>query len=382
MANDERIEQKTTSYDELLLAGIEAVARFGLDRVTVADVIKISGHSRPTFYSYFGDINGMLAEIWIRFGRGLLDSQLYEVGADVAPIERNLDLESAVLQIMCASHRMPEVQEILAPDYADWWKQATKGNHYIELKLGWILAIKIGIALSEHIDSNHQQAGIVLPVLRTMPDNLDGSPLLAGLGDFPPFPEANSVIVEAETTEDQLMNATIEVVANSGVAAASVARIARKSRVSTGTIYPRFTTGRDLVEKSFDRAIADIVRGNLEQAGDMGFGADQYGLTIRTGFGNNRRVWRNYRIEMFLASMHDEAIRNKMVPGFETTRQQLVDGISTVPQFGPTLAQPLSYLMQVLGLGLSILHNAGLPLAELDHRIPTRYIGAAIAQAK
>ena len=382
MANDERIEQKTTSYDELLLAGIEAVARFGLDRVTVADVIKISGHSRPTFYSYFGDINGMLAEIWIRFGRGLLDSQLYEVGADVAPIERNLDLESAVLQIMCASHRMPEVQEILAPDYADWWKQATKGNHYIELKLGWILAIKIGIALSEHIDSNHQQAGIVLPVLRAMPDNLDGSPLLAGLGDFPPFPEANSVIVEAETTEDQLMNATIEVVANSGVAAASVARIARKSRVSTGTIYPRFTTGRDLVEKSFDRAIADIVRGNLEQAGDMGFGADQYGLTIRTGFGNNRRVWRNYRIEMFLASMHDEAIRNKMVPGFETTRQQLVDGISTVPQFGPTLAQPLSYLMQVLGLGLSILHNAGLPLAELDHRIPTRYIGAAIAQAK
>ena len=382
MANDERIEQKTTSYDELLLAGIEAVARFGVDRVTVADVIKISGHSRPTFYSYFGDINGMLAEIWIRFGRGLLDSQLYEVGADVAPIERNLDLESAVLQIMCASHRMPEVQEILAPDYADWWKQATKGNHYIELKLGWILAIKIGIALSEHIDSNHQQAGIVLPVLRTMPDNLDGSPLLAGLGDFPSFPEANSVIVEAETTEDQLMNATIEVVANSGVAAASVARIARKSRVSTGTIYPRFTTGRDLVEKSFDRAIADIVRGNLEQAGDMGFGADQYGLTIRTGFGNNRRVWRNYRIEMFLASMHDEAIRNKMVPGFETTRQQLVDGIIGVPEFGPTLAQPLSYLMQVLGLGLSILHNAGLPLAELDHRIPTRYIGAAIAQAK
>jgi AcrR family transcriptional regulator len=382
MSSSERNEQKSSSYDELLLAGIEAVARFGLDRVTVADVIKISGHSRPTFYSYFGDINGMLAEIWIRFGREMLDSQLYEVGAGAAPVERNLDLESTLMQIMCAAHRLPEVQEILVPDYADWWKQATKGNHYIELKLSWILAIKIGIALSEHIDPQHQIAGMVLPILRTMPDNLDGSPLLAGLGDFPPFPEANSVIVEAETTEDAIMNATIEVVANSGVGAASVARIARKSRVSTGSIYPRFTTGRDLVEKSFDRAIADVVRGNLEQAGDMGFGADQYGLTIRTGFGDNRKVWRNYRIEMFLASMHDEGIRNKMVPGFETTRQQLVDGISTVPEFGTALSQPLSYLMQVLGLGLSILHNAGLELAQLDHRIPARYIGAAIAQAK
>lgn len=382
MPNDERIEQKTTSYDDLLLAGIEAVARFGVDRVTVADVIKISGHSRPTFYSYFGDIKGMLAEIWIRFGRGMLDSQLYEVGTEVDPLVRNLNLESSLLQIMCASHRIPELQEILVPDYADWWKQATKGNHYIELKLGWTLAIKIGIALSTHIDAQHQLAAMVLPALRTMPDNLDGSPLLAGLGDFPPFPEANSVIVEAETTEDAIMNATVEVVANSGVAAASVARIARKSRVSTGSIYPRFTTGRDLVEKSFDRAIADIVRGNLEQAGTVGLGTDQYGLTIRAGFGNNRRVWRNYRIEMVLASMHDEGIRSKMLPGFETTRQQLVDGISGVPEYNAELAQPLSYLMQVLGLGLSLLHNAGIPLAELDHRIPARFIGAAIAQGK
>ena len=119
------------------------------------------------------------------------------------------------------------------------------------------------------------------------------------------------MIVEAETTEDAIMNATIEVVANSGVAAASVARIARKSRISTGSIYPRFATGKALVEKSFDRAIADIVSGNLQQAGSVGLGTDQYGLIIRAGFGKNRSVWRNYRIEMFLASLHDESIRSK-----------------------------------------------------------------------
>lgn len=378
----ERIDSKPSSFDELLLAGIEAVATFGIDRVTVADVIKISGHSRPTFYSYFGDINGMLAEIWIRHGRGMLDSQMYEPGTDVDLPQQALGLERTLLQIMCAAHRIPEVQEIMAPEFASWWQATTKGNRYIELRTAWILSIKIGIALSVPVDPQNALAGLVVPILKQLPDNLDGTPLLAGLADFPDFPEANAVIAEPLNTEESIMRATIEVVANSGVAAASVARIARKSRVSTGTIYPRFATGKDLVEKSFDRAIADIVSGNLAQAGTVGFGTDQYGLTIRAGFGNNRRVWRDYRIEMHLAAMNDESVRSKMEPGFQATRQMLVDGITSVPEYGVKFAQPLSYLMQVLGLGLSVLFNAGVPLRDLDHRIVTRYIGAAIAQAK
>jgi len=378
----ERSEQKSTSFDELLLAGIEAVAKFGIDRVTVADVIKISGHSRPTFYSYFGDINGMLAEIWIRYGRSMLDSQLYELAEDIDLAERKVGLERTLLQILCAAHRLPEVQEILVPEVLSWWKATTKENHYIELRTAWIMSIKLGIALSVPVDAQNAMAALVLPILKQIPDNLDGTPFVAGLSEVANFPEANAVIAEPQNTEEAIMRATIEVVANSGVAAASVARIARKSRISTGAIYPRFATGKDLVEKSFDRAIADVVSGNLEQAATVGFGTDQYGLIVRAGFGDNRKVWRDYRIEMHLAAMNDENVCSKMEPGFQTTRKMLVDGISTVPEYGAKYAQPLSYLMQVLGLGLSIVLNAGVPLRDLDHRIVTRYIGAAIAQAK
>ena len=372
--------KKSSSFDELLNAGVLAISQKGVDNVTVADVIKISGHSRPTFYSYFGDINGLLAEIWIRFGSTRLDSELYEVNDWAARTELLPGLDDTLLQIMCVSHRVPELQEIVIPDMREWWQAKTQGNPYVELRTAWILAIQIGIALSVHVDPNSVQANMVLPVLRAMPDNLDDSPLVQSLGPAPEFGEAAPVLDTSDSVHDQIMKATIEVIANSGVNAASVARIARRCRLSTGSIYPRFATGQELIEKAFEAAIRDVVKGNLQQASGMGYGFDQFGLTVAAGFGANRRVWRDYRLEMHIAAMYDPALRAKMRPGFEFTRQMLVESITSVPVLGERLAQPLSYLMQVLAVGLSILHNAGLPLSQLDHRIVVRHIGASIAQ--
>jgi AcrR family transcriptional regulator len=371
---------KLSSFDELLNAGAAAVAARGVDNVTVADVIKISGHSRPTFYSYFGDMNGLFAEIWIRFGRPRFNVEVNDIFNWASRTEPAEGVDSALLQILCVSHRIPELQEIVVPDMREWWNAQTAGNTYIELRTAWVLAIQIGIGISMHIDPGNAQAGLVLPILAEMPDNLDGSPMLAGLGQAPDFPEADAVFGSADSLEESIMKATMEVIANSGVGAASVARIARRCRVSTGTIYPRFSTGQELVQKSFDAAIRDVVQGNLDQANEVGFGFDQYGLTIVAGLGTNRRVWRDYRLEMHVAALHDENLRATMQPGFEVTRQMLVESITSVPQLGERLAQPLSYLMQVMALGLSILHNAGLPLKELDHRVVVRYIGATLAQ--
>jgi hypothetical protein len=53
-----------------------------------------------------------------------------------------------------------------------------------------------------------------------------------------------------------------------------------------------------------------------------------------------------------------------------------------VPILGKRVSQPLSYLMQVLAIGLSILHNVGVPLKDLDHRIIVRHLGAAFVLPK
>jgi len=373
---------KVSSFDSLLDAGIAAIASNGIDKVTVADIVTVSGHSRPTFYSYFGDVNGLLAEIWIKHGRARLDSEIYSLGQADQRAQHDVDLDRTLLQIMCVAHRIPEVAEVVLPDFSSWFANLTKGNRYIELRTAWILAVQIGISMSVHVDPENRQAEAVLPILRQMPDNMDGSLLLLGLGEMPHFPEAEPVLETPDSVEEQIMRATIEIIANSGVDAASVARIARRCRVSTGTIYPRFGTSDDLLEKAFDASIRDVVSGNLRQARTTGFGFDQYGLTVASGFGENRRIWRDYRLEMHLAALHNSKLCDLMKPGFEVSRKMLVDSINSVPILGKRVSQPLSYLMQVLALGLSILHNLGLPLKNMDHRIVVRHLGASFALPK
>jgi AcrR family transcriptional regulator len=375
-------QPKVSSFDALLSAGIVAVNANGIDKVTVADIIAISGHSRPTFYSYFGDINGLLAEIWIRYGRERLDGEIGAMSDGTPRGESAPGLDSTLLQIMCVSHRIPEVAEVVLPDVREWWASVTNGNVYAELRTAWVLAVQIGIAMSVHVDPENRQAAAVLPILRKLPDNMEGSLLLVGLGKAPEFPEAEAVLDQPGSVEESIMRATIEIIANSGVDAASVARIARKCRVSTGTIYPRFATAEELLEKSFDASIRDVVSGNLRQANATGFGFDQYGLTVASGFGENRRIWRDYRLEMHLAAMHNPKLRELMKPGFEVSRKMLVDSINSVPVLGKRVSQPLSYLMQVLALGLSILHNLGLPLKNMDHRIVVRHLGASFVLPK
>jgi AcrR family transcriptional regulator len=95
--------KKRASFDELLLSGISAVAAKGVDHTNVSDVAAISGVSRPTFYTYFGDMNGFYAEVWLRYGREWLDAQLDE-NPNLAE-----DIDQAVLEIFAVARRVPEV---------------------------------------------------------------------------------------------------------------------------------------------------------------------------------------------------------------------------------------------------------------------------------
>ncbi len=58
-------EAQRLTMERFMRAGIEAIAEKGIDNVTVQYVSEKAKSSRPTFYSYFGDINGFLAETWI-----------------------------------------------------------------------------------------------------------------------------------------------------------------------------------------------------------------------------------------------------------------------------------------------------------------------------
>ena len=360
--------KKRASFDELLLSGIKAVAEKGIDHTNVSDVAAISGVSRPTFYTYFGDMNGFYAEVWLRFGQEWLNSQLE--GAENMPD----DIDQALLEIFAVARRVPELQEVVQPDFARWWNEQTKGNALAEQRLVWKLGFTLGYKMSRHVT---QKSDFGLPIVSflNLPDDAMSLPFLAGLGKVDPsiLPPMQGLTLDDDTVESSLTLAAKEVIASSGVAAASMTRIARRARVSTGTVYPRFKNSEILIQSSFTKAIANIVGKNVAIVAERGLGIDEYALTVNAGYGPNRKTWRDFRTEMHIEAAHNPELAKFMESGFETAAKFLEDSFL---EFGipRELATPIAWFLHSHAIGISMIYNSLPSVAEIDYRIMARWM--------
>lgn len=360
--------KKRASFDELLLSGISAVAEKGIDHTSVSDVATISGVSRPTFYTYFGDMNGFYAEVWLHFGQEWLDSQI-EGSQQVSP-----EIDQALLEIFSACRRIPEVFEVVQPDFERWWHAQTDSGDMVAQRLVWKLAFTLGYKLSRKVTTKSDSGLAIVPFLE-LPDDALSLPFLSGLGKVDPsiLPPMEGLTRIDDSVESSLTLATKEVIATSGVAAASMTRIARRARVSTGTVYPRFKNSETLIQTSFSKAISNIVGKNVAIVASRGLGIDQYALTVNAGFGENRKVWRNFRTEMHIEAAHNPELAKFMEGGFETAAKFLEDSFL---EFGipEQLATPIAWFLHSHAIGLSIIYSVLPEIDQIDYRIMARWM--------
>lgn len=363
--------RKRASFDDLLFAGIEAVAAKGIDQVSVTDVTAIASVSRPTFYTYFGDMNGFFAEIWLHHGREWLNAQLngtQEIAADA---------DRALLEIFAASRRIPEVIEVVQPEFERWWQEHVGADARLAQNMSWYLGARIGLKISRVVS---RKADLGLPIFGQLEisEETFRSPLMAGLGELPAtLPAMSGIAFSNEDVEANLTHSAIEVIAKSGVAAASMTRIARRARVSTGTVYPRFKSVDALIEKSFAQAIEDIVSGNVAMIEAQGTGVDQYGFAVNAGFRSDRDTWRNFRIEMHLAAAHNPGLAKLMEPGFERTARLLEDSALRMG-VNAQVAAALAWFMHVHAIGISMIFAVMPAVSQLDNRYMTRHLGSLL----
>lgn len=360
--------KKRASFDDLLMAGVAAISDRGIDHVSVSDVASISGVSRPTFYTYFGDLNGFYAEIWLRFGQEWLSAQV-DSGASISD-----ELNQSVLEIFAASRRIPEVYEVVQPDFEAWWKGQTHGEAVAELRLVWQLGFKLGYDISKKVTPK-SELGLPIVALTHLPDDVMSNPAMKGLGsmDGVQLPPMDGLTLVAGTVEENLTRAAIEVIASSGVVAASMTRIARRARVSTGSVYPRFKNSESLVQTSFNAAIEGIVAKNLEVADSAGLGIDAYAFTVNAGYGDQRKTWRNFRTEMHLEAAHNPELARFMEKGFEITAGFLEDSFKKVG-VPVSFTRPLSWYLHSHAIGISLIYNLMPSINAHDNRIMARWM--------
>jgi AcrR family transcriptional regulator len=368
--------QGPKSMGTMIDAGIEAICQSGVDRISVSQLCKVSKITRPTFYVHFGDISGFLAEVWLLYGEQFLN-QLSEPEFQIRNENESLqNRHCALTEILAIAHRVPEILEVVEPAVSKWWNQRSNEPELERLKAVWLVGSRLGNTLTRPIDPNADQATFIELALSSVPDVFTGS-----LPAISPeiLPKVSIVEVTDESLDTQLVQAAIDVIANSGVASASMIRIARKAQVTTGTLYPRFSNLQDLVDSSFELAVRKVVDQNFSLMNNSGFQADDFAFFIMAGLNPARSNWRNFRIEIHLEGRLRPSLAKRMASNLRETNLRLSEKLDE-KVLGELAKGPVPYLMHNLGVGFAVLQNAGVLLSSLDHRQISRELINSISK--
>jgi AcrR family transcriptional regulator len=359
--------QQKRAIDAFIAAGITAVAGTGVDRISVSQVTTLAKATRPTFYSYFGNVDGLLAEIWLEHGDQWL-AELADPTFNLTSLSKPDEQRWICLaEILAVTHRMATVREVVEPMIAAWFKPISKDSELEVLKTVWLVATRIGVIISKSIDPDATQATIIDPLVQFAP-NVSTVPLKAlKPSALPPISDPK---LDDASVENQLIQAAISVIASAGAAAASMTRISRKARLSTGSAYPRFSNSDELVNSSFDVAVAEVVRENFSLVDKEGFGPEDFGLFVAAGLQPPRKTWRNFRVEIHIEGRVNKELKKRLAKSLKATNAAVAKGLT---KYGaPELTESaIPYLMHAVGIGFAVLLNAGLPVDKLDHRIVT-----------
>jgi AcrR family transcriptional regulator len=348
----------------LIESGIAAIAKDGIDQISVQSISDGAKNSRPTFYSYFGDINGLLAEIWLAKADYWLE---LVSNPETNPAAMNLQdkaLNRTITEILAASHRIPEVEELVQPKIASWWAKYKNEPAIVQLKVIWLIAERIGVTITDPVDPMVHQAEFIEAALKMIPDSYPELPKAIRKEELPAVSEPS---VSGESLDTKLMQSAIAVIASSGVKSASMARVARKAQVSTGAVYPRFSKVDSLVESAFGEAVNEVIKQNFGLLVGTNFTAEDFGSFVLAGLMPERQVWRNFRVEIHLGARTRPALAARMAENLKETNAQVSTKLTDFPI--PYLTKgPIPYLVHAVGIGLAILQNAGLPVGSIDHR--------------
>jgi AcrR family transcriptional regulator len=350
-------------------AGISAINSSGIDRISVSLVCTVAESTRPTFYSYFGNLDGLLADIWLAEGDEFL-ARLADPGYQVLN-SKLAAKDRALVEIMAISHRNAEVSEVVNRKMQSWWKTLAGNDEFKNLKYSWVIGARLGLLMMIPVDSTVKSLVVSDQLLNSI-DKVATIKNKVTTDLLPPISDPEPV---EQGVDQMLLAAAINVIANSGVAAASMARISRFAQVTTGSVYPRYSSIADLVLASFEFAAKHVVRQNLANTKDGSFGPDEFGLFVIAGLLPRRKQWRNYRIEAHIEGRVNKPLAKRIQKSNQEVNAQVSEALKRYNVPEPVL-ESATHLIHSIGIGFSMMYNAGIALNELDHRRITRQIVA------
>ncbi len=309
-----------TNRDRLLDAAERQLEAVGFDHVTVSGLTREAGVSRGTLYAYFGDVDGVYASFWAEHGASWLRRVMTAVPTSPTVSDERHDTLAALLAV---ARRVPALEEVIRPDLDAAWAEVTDDTAASRVRATWLLAGVLGLHLLRDTAPHVEEVAPIAQLVAVMPDEVDEQLNLSPWVQPEQTPYVDTPrIDDADDARIRLAQADMKVIASAGVAAATMMRVCRVARVSTGTAAPRFESLRDLHHSTFELALRDVADTNSAQidrfASDRSI-PDTYALFVAAALEPQRRLWRRYRQELLIASRHDPITAEAVRRSFTTT---------------------------------------------------------------
>lgn len=363
----------------LLTAGIESVAELGIDQVTASHIIGKAGVSRPTFYSYFDDVSGLMADCWVFGGRDWFETLLWSRLPDGF---ETTDEHKTYVDILMSASRTPELAEVVQPMMTSHWDRLRRCSEAEQVRRLWALGTRLGMTASTAVMPEVLTLDKFVSGLELIPDGIkptaenvkacrSGEPAVDG-----------PALADADEVTARLITAVVRVVSSSGVARASMTRVCRAAGVTTGSAKPRFNTMADLMSRGYEYAVMEVVRQNTDQAATVFGGVtpiQAYVRLVNASLHPNRKAWRRYRQEMHLASRVNQTIRVQMTDSIQRVNEALVSSLRGA-NVSESIIDISIRVNQAQSVGFSLLDDLGFPVRDLNNAIvPTLITVDALA---
>jgi AcrR family transcriptional regulator len=169
--------------------------------------------------------------------------------------------------------------------------------------------------------------------------------------------------VKAETDDElrnTLINATAEVIARSGLDGATLSRIARRARMTSGAVYTLYSTKDELIDDAITVLMSAARSDTTSLVQESQAVGDPFTSTMQVyslAFEPSRRSLRRFRLETFTSARTDADIKS-LVRGMYRQRMKEYDSM-----FGPDTSFSADFIRtvgragQMQPLGFSILEH-------------------------
>ena len=359
-------ERSTRNAAAVLKAITQESIANGLDGIVASSVAKRAALTTGAIYSRFENSDEMLIALWENVVAPEFEPFLINTIAAInspTPITANtpiidlLEKPSRILglgaEFLAIAQRNDVVGEVVIPQISMWLSDAglhQRNNAVKKAGVALGASIAIGSALRSFITSTNAGMLIITEGIRSAINT--ATPTSSPRKRLDPVSTLSNTGVPLR---DALINATAEVMGKTGFTNATISRIARKSQVTSGSIYNFYPDKEALMND----AVRELMRTTQRQTLDAKRTAtsshrENFGLTDAFDFAlyPERAVWLKFRRECIIATRHHKKTHRELRTVVAEQQEAMA---MSFPEIDRELINLVSTGEQIIGYGFSAL---------------------------